>query len=145
MASVERTAAVEWHGNLAEGGGRVSLETGGIPSFEVSWPARSGEPGGKTSPEELISAAIGSCFAMKLSADLGRAGTPPERLSVSATTTLDLDQGAISRIRLRVRGHVPGADESAFTNAAEGAKSGCPVSQALAGVASIELDAHLEA
>lgn len=144
MASVERTATVDWHGNVAAGGGKVSLETGGVAPFDVSWPARSGDPGGKTSPEELISAAIGSCFAMKLSADLGRAGTAPEHLSVSVTTTLDLDQGAISEIRISVSARVPGVDAGSFERAAEGAKSGCPVSKALGGVPSIELDARLE-
>lgn len=81
---------------------------------------------------------------MKLTADLGRAGTPPEHLSVSATTTLDLDQGAISEIRISVSARVPGADASSFERAAEGAKSGCPVSKALGGVPSIEFDARLE-
>jgi lipoyl-dependent peroxiredoxin len=39
---------------------------------------------GKTSPEELIAAAHGSCFAMALSGTLAEGGTPPERLEITA-------------------------------------------------------------
>ncbi len=44
---------------------------------------------------------------------------------------------------LTIRGTVPGLDEDGFRAAAEDAKANCPVSQALAGVPEIALDASL--
>ncbi len=69
-----RTANAHWEGSLFEGKGRVSLDSSGIGSYDVSWPARTEEPNGVTSPEELIAAAHSTCFSMSLSerADQGR-------------------------------------------------------------------------
>src|SRR3954453_1437370 len=87
MAQVRRAEAV-WTGDLATGQGTVSAVSSGIfRDTPVSWPARTEEPGGKTSPEELFAAAHASCFAMAFSAGLGRAKTPPERLTISAEGT----------------------------------------------------------
>jgi osmotically inducible protein OsmC len=98
-----------------------------------------------TSPEELIAAAHASCFAMAFSAGLGRAGTPPERLEVSAEVTFDkLDAGwRVVSSHLTVRGVVPGISEADFQAAAEAAKDGCPVSQALTGNVALSVDATL--
>src|SRR3954453_8396518 len=49
-------AATTWNGGLADGNGKVSLQSSGIGTYDVSWAARSEEPNGKTSPEELIAA-----------------------------------------------------------------------------------------
>ena len=108
----------------------------------VSWATRSEEPNGQTSPEELIAAAWASCFSMALSGGLGRAGTPPETLEVSATVTLQPGEGIIKGA-IKVRGTVPGLDADAFQAAAEGAKANCPVSKALAGIPEVTLDAQL--
>jgi lipoyl-dependent peroxiredoxin len=136
-----RTATTTWEGGLTDGKGRVALESSGIGTFDVSWPARSEDPGGLTSPEELIAAAHSSCFSMALSAGLGKAGTPPTRLETHAEVDFQPGTG-ITQIRLSVRGDVPGIDADAFRDAAEGAKANCPVSKALAGV-DITLDAQL--
>ena len=95
---------------------------------------------GKTSPEELIAAAHSACFSMALSHALAQAGTPAEQLDTTATVTFVPGEG-ITKIALSVRGTVPGIDEAGFVEAAEGAKVGCPVSKALAGVPEITLDA----
>ena len=136
-----RSATTTWEGGLTDGKGRVALESSGIGTFDVSWTARSEEPGGLTSPEELIAAAHSSCFSMALSAALGKAGTPPQRLETHAEVDFQPGTG-ITQIRLSVRGDVPGIDADAFQQAADGAKTNCPVSKALAGV-DITLDAQL--
>ena len=72
-----RTATTHWEGSLFEGAGKVTLESSGIGTYDVSWPSRAEEANGKTSPEELIAAAHSSCFSMALSNGLAKAGTPP--------------------------------------------------------------------
>ena len=79
---------------------------------------------------------------MALSFGLANAGTPPEELHTSATVTFQPGEG-ITKIALTVEGAVPGLDEDAFREAAETAKANCPVSQALASVPEITLDARL--
>jgi osmotically inducible protein OsmC len=120
----------------------AAAPSGTFGPLEVSWPARTEEPGGKTSPEELIAAAHSSCFAMALSHGLAQAGTAPEELRTSSTLTFVPGQG-ITKAALTVEGRVPGIDEDAFRAAAEDAKANCPVSKALAGVPEITLDARL--
>ncbi|HXF97647.1 MAG TPA: OsmC family protein [Gaiellaceae bacterium] len=139
----ERTASVTWQGSLLEGGGRIEhVGSGAFGPLDVTWAARAEEPGGLTSPEELIAAAHAACFSMALSHGLAQAGSPPERLETSATVTFVPGTG-ITKVALRVRGSVPGLDEAAFREHAEKAKEGCPVSKALAGVPEITLDAAL--
>ena len=127
-----RTAQTIWEGSLADGSGRVELQSSGVGTFDVSWPARAEQANGKTSPEELIAAAHSSCFSMALSAGLSKAGTPPTTLETSAEVELTPGTG-ITGIKLTVVGTVDGITEEQFVEAAEGAKAGCPVSQALTG------------
>jgi osmotically inducible protein OsmC len=116
-----------------EGAGEVSLDSSGIGTYPVSWPARSAEPNGVTSPEELIAAAHATCFSMALSSGLSKAGTPPTQLRTSAEVDFTPGTG-ITAIRLKVSGDVPGLDADGFAAAAAAAKEGCPVSQALKAV-----------
>jgi osmotically inducible protein OsmC len=136
-----RTATTKWQGSLLEGSGQVTLESSGIGTYDVTWASRSEEPNGRTSPEELIAAAHSSCFSMALSHALAQGGNAPERLETTAAVTFQPGEG-ITGIALRVRGTVPGITAEQFQEAAEGAKSGCPVSKALAGT-TITLDAAL--
>jgi len=140
MATV-RTANAYWEGSLLDGRGHVSLDSSGLASFDVTWAARTEAPGGMTSPEELIAAAHASCFSMALSSVLAQAGTPPERLDTRADVTFQPGEG-ITGSHITVRGRVPGLSKDDFVSAAEAAKVGCPVSQALAGT-TITLDAAL--
>ncbi len=128
-----RRASAQWHGSLLEGAGKVTLESSGIGTYPVSWPARSTEPNGVTSPEELLAAAHSTCFSMALSNALAKAGTPPTQLDTSAEVDF-LPGTGITAIRLTVTGDVPGLDAAGFKAAAEAAKEGCPVSQALKAV-----------
>ncbi|MGH8827243.1 MAG: OsmC family protein [Jiangellaceae bacterium] len=136
-----RIATAHWEGSLFEGAGRVSLDSSGLGTYDVTWAARTEEPGGKTSPEELIAAAHSSCFSMQLSNGLAKAGTPPTSLDTSAEVTFQPGVG-ITGSKLTVRGVVPGMSAEDFQAAAEDAKANCPVSQALAGT-TITLDAAL--
>ena len=131
-----RTANSTWEGDLTSGGGRVSAATGAFSDMAVTQPTRFGGSEGNTSPEELIAAAHASCYSMALSAGLTRAGTPPGKLEVSASVTLDFVDGAPTVVSsaLTVEGTVDGISEDDFVAAAEAAKDGCPISRALAGV-----------
>jgi osmotically inducible protein OsmC len=141
--ATDRRADATWQGSLMDGSGRIESTTSGvIGGLDVSWASRSEEAAGKTSPEELIAAAHATCFSMALAHGLAQAGSAPDRLETSATVTFEPGQG-ITKIALTVRGQVPGIDEDGFQQAAQAAKEGCPVSQALASVPEITLDASL--
>lgn len=128
-------AEAVWEGGLAQGHGAVSTASGVLKSAPVSWAART-EAAQSTSPEELLAAAHASCYAMALSHELGQKGTPPTRLNTSAVVTFDQADGGwkVTTSKLSVRGAVPGIDQKAFSEAANAAAQGCPVSKALAGV-----------
>ena len=126
-----RTARAHWEGSLMEGAGRVDLESSGTGTFDVSWASRANEANVKTSPEELLGAAHATCYSMALSNALSTAGTPPTSLDTSADVSFQPGEG-ITGILLSVSGNVPGMTADEFATAAEGAKAGCPVSQALA-------------
>ena len=144
--AAERHARTTWEGDLASGSGTFTVGSGSIGPQEVSWNARTEEPGGKTSPEELLAAAHASCFSMALSAGLARAGTPPRLLETEARVTFDkVGEGwKVVSSALTVRGEVPNADDDAFRAAAEDAKDNCPISQALKGNVELSVDAALK-
>jgi lipoyl-dependent peroxiredoxin len=138
-----RTANARWNGSLQDGEGTMRMASG---SYEGPYSFQSRfEEGDGTNPEELIAAAHAGCFSMALSLALGQAGH--ELQSVETTATVHIDKAgdgfAITRIELDTEARVPGASNEEFQKAAEAAKEGCPVSQALAAVDSIELQASL--
>ena len=146
--AIERKAEVVWSGDLASGTGTVTnVTSGAFSNLDVSWPARTEAPGGKTSPEELIAAAHASCYAMAFSNVLAKAGHAPEQLTVSATVVFSPKSGGgffVSDSRLVVRGRVPGLDQARFAELARQGEQGCPVSNALRGNVQIALEATLE-
>lgn len=138
------SAQVTWTGDLTSGAGEIDeVPSGAFGPLQVSWASRTEEPGGKTSPEELIAAAHASCYAMQLSSLLAKAGSPPEQLRTSATVTFVVGQG-ITRSALTVVGKVSGLDEAAFRVVANEAKETCPVSSALKNNVELTLDARLQ-
>jgi len=142
-----RRADVTWEGDLMSGSGKVSASSSqAFTELPVTWASRTEAADGRTSPEELIAAAHASCFSMALSAGLGRAGTPPRRIEVSASVTFDRVGGGwkVVSSALTVRGWVPGIDAAAFQQAAETAKDGCPVSQSLKNNVALSVEATLE-
>ena len=142
MATV-RNAHTVWSGNLQSGSGQVSLDSSGLGTYDVTWKARSEEAGGKTSPEELIAAAHSSCFSMAFSLALSEEGKTADRIETKAEVDFVPGEG-ITAIRLILNAAIPGIEEADFQRIAESAKTGCPVSQALAGVKSITLEATLQ-
>ena len=145
--SAVRRAEASWSGDLATGSGVVSAaSSNAFSSLPVTWGARTESPDGTTSPEELVAAAHAACFSMAFSARLGKAGTPPERLDVSADVTFDkLEAGwAVVSSALTVRGVVPGISDADFQALAEDARDGCPISVALKGNVALSVDATLD-
>jgi osmotically inducible protein OsmC len=146
MAQAVRRAKATWDGDLLSGSGVVSaISSGAFTDMPVTWASRTEDSGGRTSPEELVASAHASCFCMALSAGLGRAGTPPKKLEVSAEVTFQQIEGGwkVASSALAVRGDVPGIDADTFAEAAEGAKDGCPISGALKGNVDISVTAEL--
>jgi len=145
--SVTRSANATWRGNLLEGEGEVSSATSAhLQNLPVSWSARTEDPKGLTSPEELLAAAHSSCFSMALSSNLAKAGFRAEQLDVNALVTFDkLEAGwTVISSHLTVKGRVPGASQADFQAAAEAARDGCPISRALKGNVQLSVDATLE-
>ena len=142
--AIERKAHATWEGDLRSGSGTFEVGSGAISGQEVTFASRFEQPGGKTSPEELIAAAHATCVSMALANGLAQAGHPPTKLETDAVCTLDqTDAGfRITKMHLTVRGEVEGIDEAEFEQAAQEAKDGCPVSNALGDV-EISLDASL--
>jgi len=145
MAIAERSAQTTWEGSLARGTGTIRPDSAAFDPLPVTWAARTEAPGGKTSPEELAAAAHSSCFAMALSLRLGERKAEPQRLTVTATVTLDEVDGkpTVVSSTLDVRGQVPGLDAAGFQAAVDEAAALCPISRLFAG-ASIHVTASLE-
>jgi osmotically inducible protein OsmC len=139
----DRTASAVWQGDLFAGSGTVSAVTSGLFSEAgVTWAARTEEPGGKTSPEELIAAAHAACFCMALSNELSSRGHPPARLEIQATCTFQPGKG-ITTMALDVTAEVPGVDDAGFREGLDAAIDSCPVSNALRGNVDIQVEGTL--
>ncbi|UPK74312.1 OsmC family peroxiredoxin [Nocardioidaceae bacterium SCSIO 66511] len=140
-----RDATTHWTGGISKGSGHVTLDSSNAGQFDVSFPTRSGDPDGQTSPEELIAAAHSSCLAMNLSGVLEKEGLDPTSIDVSAEVTLGPADGglAITGIAITLRAQVAGVDADKFAELARTAEQTCPVSKALAGT-TITLDAALD-
>jgi lipoyl-dependent peroxiredoxin len=143
---ISRTAEISWEGNLARGEGMVSGGSGALDRLPYSLATRVGNPEGKTSPEELLAAAVGGCFAMSLAGELSQAGTPAERLDVSAVCTVDEVEGRhlVTEVDLEVRGRVPGIDPETFIRTAMEAEEGCTMSALVRAGADVRVEAILE-
>jgi lipoyl-dependent peroxiredoxin len=146
MAKAERSANARWAGNLTDGKGTVKMASGACGELPVTWSSRTEHSDGKTSPEELIAAAHAACYSMAFSHELASAGHAPTQLDVKATCTIEQVTGgwAISTMQIDVTGDVPGMDSAAFAEIASKAKTGCPVSKALADNVQISLNAQLK-
>lgn len=144
MDELKRKAHAVWEGSLARGQGRISSESGVLEEEAYSFATRfENEPG--TNPDELLAAAHAACFSMALAGDLVAAGYRPERVRTEATCTVTkvTDGFRITHMLLSTRVQVSGIDADEFAEIAQGAKDGCPVSQALTGIDTVELDAEL--
>ena len=143
MATTSKASAT-WEGVLRSGKGHFEAGSGafkGDYSFATRFEGAKG-----TNPEELLAASHAACFSMALSVGLERAGTPATRIATTAHCTVDKvgDGFKVTTMRLEVRGVVPGATPEGFKSAAEAAKTGCPISQAIAGNVKVDMEARLE-
>ena len=138
-----RTGSAQWRGDLKGGAGTVTVGDG-VFEGNYSFASRF-EEGDGTNPEELIAGAHAACYSMALSGALAADGHVPESVTTTAKVLLRNIDGAptIARIDLETEGVVPGIDPTQFQSYAEQAKSGCPVSRALAGVPEIVVTARL--
>ena len=129
---MKRKASAVWNGSLKDGKGSLTSESGVLSQPPYSFRTRFDEEKG-TNPEELIAAAHAGCFSMALSMILGQANLTADKIETEATVTLEQKDGgfAVTASHLDVRATIPGADSAAFTDAAEKAKAGCPISKLL--------------
>ena len=140
---MERKGSAEWMGDIKDGKGSVSTESGILNKAPYSFKTRFGEDPG-TNPEELIAAAQAGCFSMALSIQLGKAGLKPEVIKTTATVSLvkSTEGASIPAIHLEVTAKVPNINQETFKKIATEAKEGCPVSKLMN--AKITMDATLE-
>jgi lipoyl-dependent peroxiredoxin len=129
-----RSSEAQWEGTLKDGKGRFWTESGevsGVYSFSTRFEERSG-----SNPEELIAAALASCYSMALAADVEGAGGTPE--SVRTVARVHLDKGdsgfEITGIDLEADARVSEIDPQAFEKIAQATRSSCPVGKLLAAV-----------
>ena len=146
MAVFSRSVTVDWSGSVMEGKGVAKAGTGAF-TLPVTFPSRVGEPAGTTSPEELVAAAHAACYAMALNATLGRKGGSASRTVITATVSADKGEAGIklttSKLQVTAEG-VQGMDADGFRSAAKEAESKCPISNALRGNLTIELDVEVK-
>jgi osmotically inducible protein OsmC len=148
MPRIVREADVTWEGNVARGVGAITAaSSGAFTGLTYTVATRVGIPEGKTSPEELLAAAHGACFAMSLASELTKAGTPPARVAVRCVITMDEVEGRGHQIvhsAIDARGAVPDCDEAAFAQAAESADAGCSFSALIRASATVTVSAALD-
>jgi osmotically inducible protein OsmC len=144
MATFSRSVSVDWSGSIMEGKGQAKAGSGAF-TLPVTFPARIGEPNGMTSPEELMAASHAACYAMALNATVGRKGGSIGRTRVTATVTADKSEAGIklttSKLTVVAEG-LQGIEKGSFAEVAREAEGKCPISNALRGTMSIELDAQ---
>ena len=147
MPRIVREAEIDWEGTTARGSGVVRAASTGSFELSATIASRIEVIEGKTSPEELLAAAHATCFVTSLGSELARLGTPPERMHVRCTITMDEVEGAGHRIvssDIAARAVVPGADEATLAAAAEAADAGCPFSALIRATATVTVEAVLE-
>jgi osmotically inducible protein OsmC len=140
---MDRSASAVWHGNLKEGKGTISTQSGTLQDTQYSFKSRF-EEGVGTNPEELIAAAHAGCFTMAFGNELSTSGHTPETISTTATVTLAItdDGPTVTKIHLVTKATVPGIEKGKFDELAAKAKANCPISRLLK-AAEISLDASL--
>jgi lipoyl-dependent peroxiredoxin len=144
---IVREADVTWEGTVSRGSGVVTATSSGSFDLPVTIASRIGDPEGKTSPEELLAAAHATCFVTSLGSELARAETPPKRLTVRCTITMDQIASGDHRIvasHLAATVTAPGSDAAGVARAAEAADAGCPLSALIKASATVTVEATLE-
>ncbi|WBU65276.1 OsmC family protein [Paracoccus aerodenitrificans] len=128
---ITKTGSAKWQGAIKDGKGEVSTQSSALSSQPYGFATRFEDKPG-TNPEELIGAAHASCFAMALSKELQEAGVTDVTIEASSAISMDKDGDGFAIKTAALTATVTGnGDRDAIRKAAEGAKSGCPVSKLL--------------
>lgn len=146
MADIARKASAHWQGDLRNGHGTVSTESGVLQEAQYGFKSRF-ETGPGTNPEELLASAHAGCFTMQLSALLSNAGHEVHDLKTDATCEMMKKDGGgfrVSAMRLKVRGKVGGLDQAGFEGFVAQAAEVCPLSGVMKGNVEIAHEAVLE-
>jgi len=140
---MDRSASALWHGNLKEGSGSISTQSGTLKDAQYGFKSRF-ENGVGTNPEELIAAAHAGCFTMALSNELSTAGHTPDSVDTTAVVTMEItdDGPTVTKIHLTTKASIPNIEKDKFDELAKKAKDHCPISRLLK-AAEISLDASL--
>lgn len=137
---MKRTAKAHWAGNLKEGRGEITTQSGILNNTNYSFKTRFvGEETG-TNPEELLAAAHAGCFTMAVSAALTEKGLNPTALDTEAT--IQMEGLSITSVHLHITGTVPGLSAAEFEAITKGAEKNCLISKVLS--IPISSEAHLE-
>lgn len=132
IMAIKKYGTAQWTGGLKDGKGNVSTESGALSKQPYGFNTRfEATPG--TNPEELIGAAHAACFAMALSGVLGSKNITADLLETKSTVTLEKkDDGfAVTAVHLDLHATVQDIDFAAFSELANTAKAGCPISKLL--------------
>ena len=146
MPRIVRVAEVAWEGSIARGKGVATASSSGAFVLPISLPSRIGEPGGETSPEELLAAAHAGCFVTSLGGEIARAGGTVIRLNVRCTVTMDEVEGKGHQVVSSVvdaTAQADGIDEDGLARATEAADAGCSFSSLIRASASVSVSTRL--
>lgn len=134
-----------WEGSLSRGSGVASAGTGAF-ELPVDLPSRIGDPGSRTSPEELLAAAHATCYATSLAGEIAKAGGTVEHLDVHCRITMDEVAGKghlIVASEVEARARAEGIDPAGLEQAARAAGDGCSFSALIRASASVSVRAEL--
>lgn len=126
---ITRTATAHWEGNLKEGKGTLSTESGVLENTNYSFKTRFEEGEQGTNPEELVAAAHAGCFTMAVSSMLGAKGITANKLDTEAT--LSMEGLNITGIHLNITGSIPGITAEEFATITKEAEVTCLISKIL--------------
>lgn len=126
---MKRTAKAHWEGNLKEGKGHISSQSGILENTNYSFKTRFEEGVKGTNPEELLAAAHAGCYTMAVGAMLSEKGLAAKSLDTEAILTME--GLTITGIHLVITGSVDGIDVKGFEEVTKNAEKNCVISKAL--------------
>ena len=137
---MKRTATAHWSGNLKEGKGNISTQSGILDHTNYSFKTRFEEGEKGTNPEELLAAAHAGCFTMAVSSMFSQKGITVTNLDTQATLTME--DLTITGIHLSISGEVPDTNAADFEAIVKDAEKNCVISKALS--ITITSEAHFK-
>ena len=124
-----RTAAAHWEGNLKEGKGTLSTQSGVLKNTNYSFKTRFEDGSSGTNPEELLAAAHAGCFTMAVSSMLNAKGITANKLDTKAELTMEGLN--ITGMHLNITGSIPGITAEEFATITKDAEQNCLISKVL--------------